>query len=173
MDKLLSKYLPLISFISIPIILLWHPNWVGILGYQPYWPLFWLLPWSMIHGSFKGSIGGLFLGLVLDAIFAPNNFTQIPGLILCGFWFGRISICSNVLLGHFRHGLICSIGSFVCSSIYFFQILVRNFPENNFSFYLPSLKNVLFEVFLTGLLAPLICSQLLRFFKSSKEKYGS
>ena len=105
----------------------------------------------------------LFLGLVLDAIFAPNNFTQIPGLILCGFWFGRISICSNVLLGHFRHGLICSIGSFVCSSIYFFQILVRNFPENNFSFYLPSLKNVLFEVFLTGLLAPLICSQLLRF----------
>ena len=32
-----------------------------------------------------GLIFGLFLGLILDSITLDNNFTQIPGLILCEF----------------------------------------------------------------------------------------
>ena len=48
MNKLFKKRLSIIIFIFIPIIYLWHPNWLGFLGIQPYWPLFWLLPWSMI-----------------------------------------------------------------------------------------------------------------------------
>ena len=98
-------------FIFVPIIFLWHPNWLGFLGVQPYWPLFWLLPWSMINGSINGLIFGLFLGLILDSLTLDNNFTQIPGLVLCGAWFGRIKIHSDILVGHFRYGLICSIAS--------------------------------------------------------------
>ena len=170
MNKFLKKKLSLISFIFIPIIFLWHPNWLGFFGIQPYWPLFWLLPWSMINGSTNGLILGFFLGLILDALTLDNSFTQIPGLILCGICFGRIKIHSDILVGHFRYGLICSFGSFLCGSLNFLQILFKNFSDGTFILLISSFQNILAEVFLTGLLAPLICSQLLKLFKFSREK---
>ena len=170
MNKFLTKHSSLICFIFIPIIFLWHPNWLGFLGIQPYWPLFWLLPWAMINGSINGLIFGFFLGLILDSVTVDNSFTQIPGLLLCGLWFGRIKIHSDILVGHFRYGLICSIGNFLCGILYFIQILVKNFSDFSFSLFIPSLQNIFAEVFLTGLLAPLICSKLLGLFKFSKEK---
>jgi len=170
MNKFLIKKLPIVSFIFVPIIFLWHPNWLGFLGVQPYWPLLWLLPWSMINGSMNGLIFGLFLGLILDSITVDSNFTQTPGLILCGVLFGRIKMQSDILVGHFRYGLICSFGSFLCGTIYFLQILFKNFSDNTFLLFFPSVKNILAEVFLTGFFAPLICSQLFRIFKFSRRK---
>ncbi|MCR8539192.1 MAG: hypothetical protein JJ848_002425 [Prochlorococcus marinus CUG1439] len=170
MNKFSTKKLSIICFIFIPIIFLWHPNWLGFLGIQPYWPLFWLLPWSMINGSINGLIFGLFLGLVLDSVTLDSSFTQIPGLILCGIWFGRIKIQSDSLVGHLRYGLICSFGSFLCGMLYFLQILVANFSDSTFLLFIPSVQNILADVFLTGFFAPLICSQLLRLLKSSGEK---
>ena len=169
MNKFFTEKFSIICFIFIPIIFLWHPNWLGFLGIQPYWPLFWLLPWSMINGPIKGLILGFFLGLILDSLTLENSFTQIPGLILCGIWFGRIKIHNDILVGHFRYGLICSIGTFLCGTLYFMQILVRNYSESTFLLFIPSVQNILAEVFLTGFFAPLICSQLLRLFKSSRE----
>ena len=171
MNKFFIKKLPVIFFILIPIIFLWHPNWFGFLGVQPYWPLFWLLPWSMINGSIKGLIFGLFLGLILDSLTIDNNFTQIPGLILCGFWFGRIKSHNDILVGHFRYGLICSLGSLLCGTLYFFQILMKNYSDSIFLLFIPSIQNILAEVFLTGFFAPLICSKLLKIIKSSGRKY--
>jgi len=147
-----------------------HPTWIEFLGVQPYWPLFWLLPWSTIHGSSSGAVVGLFLGLTLDSLAEGSSFTQIPGLILCGFWFGKIRMQRNFLVGHFRNGLICSIGSFLCGIIYTFQIFFKNVPEYNSLFIYPSLKNILAQIFLTGLFAPLICSQLQRLFLNSRDK---
>ena len=170
MDKFLKKNLSLISFVLIPIFFLWHPNWLGLLGNQPYWPLFWLLPWAMVHGSISGVIVGLFLGLTLDALSLESSFTQIPGLILCGSWFGRVKILNNAWVGHFRYGLICSIASFVCGALYFIQILIKHIPDNNYFLFFSSIKNILAQVFLTGLFAPIICSQLLKLFKSSIKK---
>ena len=170
MSKFFTKKLTLILFIFIPIIFLWHPNWLGFLGIQPYWPLFWLLPWSMLNGPINGLIFGLFLGLILDSLTLNSDFTQIPGLIVCGFLFGRIKLHSDTLVGHFRYGLICSFGSFVCGTLYFLQILFKNFSDSTFLLFMTSVQNILAEVFLTGLFAPLICSQLLRIFKSSREK---
>ena len=168
MNKFFTKNFSIICFIFIPIIFLWHPDWLGFLRIQPYWPLFWLLPWSMIHGSINGIIFGLFLGLILDSLTLDSSFTQIPGLILCGVWFGRIKIHSDILLGHFRYGLICSCGSFLCGTLYFLQILFKNFSDSTFLLFIPSFQNILAEVFLTGFFAPLICSQLLRLFKSPR-----
>ena len=165
-----KKKLPLIIFILVPIIFLWHPNWLGLLGVQPYWPLFWLLPWSMINGSINGVVFGLFLGIILDSLTLDSNFTQIPGLILCGYWFGRIKLHTNNLVGHLRFGLICCFGSFLCGTLYFLQILFKNFSESNFLLFFPSVQNILAEVFLTGFFAPLICSQLLKMFKFSERK---
>ena len=169
MNKFFTEKFSIICFIFIPIIFLWHPNWLGFLGIQPYWPLFWLLPWSMINGPIKGLILGFFLGLILDSLTLENSFTQIPGLILCGIWFGRIKIHNDILVGHFRYGLICSFGTFLCGTLYFMQILFRNYSESTFLLFIPSVQNILAEVFLTGFFAPLICSQLLRLFKSTRE----
>ena len=170
MNKFFTKQLSTICFIFIPIVFLWHPNWLGFLGIQPYWPLFWLLPWSMINGSIKGLIFGFFLGLILDSLTLNSSFTQIPGLILCGIWFGRIKFHDDILVGHFRYGLICSFGNFLCGILYFVQILIKNNSESNFILFLPSFQNILAEIFLRGLYAPLICSQLLRLFKVSRDK---
>tara|TARA_B100001989_G_scaffold226984_1_gene182901 strand:- start:130 stop:648 length:519 start_codon:yes stop_codon:yes gene_type:complete len=170
MSKLRIKNLPIFLFIFVPIIFLWHPNWLGFLGVQPYWPLFWLLPWSMVHGSARGLIFGLFLGLILDSLTLQNQFTQIPGLMLCGVLFGRVKLQSDILVGHFRHGLICSFGSFLCGTLYFLQILFNNFSGSTFLLFIPSFQNILAEVFLTGFLAPLICSQLLQIFKFSERR---
>jgi len=170
MKKFFIKRSSIICFIFIPIIFLWHPNWLGFFGVQPYWPLFWLLPWSMINGSINGLIFGLFLGLILDSVTLDNNFTQIPGLILCGILFGRIKFHSDIWVGHFRYGLICSFGSFLCGTLYFLQILFKNFSDSSFLMLIPSFKNILAEVFLTGLLAPFICYQLLKIFKFSTKK---
>ena len=174
MNKFFTKNSSIICFLFIPIIFLWHPNWLGFLGVQPYWPLFWLLPWSIINGSINGLIFGLFLGLILglilDSITLDNNFSQIPGLIICGFFFGRIKSHSDIVVGHFRYGLICSFGSFLCGTLYFAQILFRNFSDGNFLMFIPGVKNILAEVFLTGLFAPFICSQLLKMFKFSRGK---
>ena len=171
MIKFFTKKISIIFFIFVPIIFLWHPNWLGILGVQPYWPLFWLLPWSMINGSINGLIFGLFLGLILDSLTLDSNFTQIPGLIFCGVLFGRIKLHSNIVLNHFRFGLICSLGSFLCGTFYFLQILFKNFSDGTFIFFIPSVQNILAEVFLTGFFAPLICSQLFRIFKPSGRKF--
>ena len=124
----------------------------------------------MIHGSINGLIFGFFLGLILDSLTMDSNFTQIPGLILCGVVFGRIKSHSDILLNHFRFGLICSFGSFLCGTFYFLQILFKNFSDGNFLLFIPSIQNILAEVFLTGLFAPLICTQLVRMFKFSKKK---
>ncbi len=170
MNKFLTKKISIVSFVCIPIIFLWHPNWLGFLGVQPYWPLFWLLPWSMVNGSINGLIFGSFLGIILDSVTMDNSFTQIPGLILCGFWFGRFKKHSNPLVGHFRYGLICSFGSFLCGILFFLQILFKNFSESAFLLFIPSFQNIVAEVFLTGFFAPLFCSQLLRIFQFSREK---
>ncbi len=170
MSTFLKKNLSIIFFIFVPIIFLWHPNWLGFLGVQPYWPLFWLLPWSMINGSFNGIIFGLFLGLILDSVTLDNNFTQIPGLILCGFLFGKIKLNCDILVEHFRYGLVCSAGSFLCGTLYFLQILVKNYSDSTFILFFTSFHNILAEVFLTGFFAPLICSQLLRILQFSKKK---
>ena len=170
MNKFFEKKFPIVLFIFIPIIFLWHPNWLGFQGFQPYWPLFWLLPWSMINGSVNGLIFGIFLGLILDSVTLDSSFTQIPGLILCGIWFGRIKIYSDNIVGHLRYGLICCLGSFLCGILYFVQILFKYFSDATFLLFTTSVQNILAEVFLTGFFGPLICSQLFRLFKSLRQK---
>jgi len=170
MNTFFTKKLSIISFIFIPIIFLWHPNWLGFLGVQPYWPLFWLLPWSMINGSINGLVFGLFLGLILDSLTLDSNFSQVPGLICCGFLFGRIKLNSHIFVGHFRYGLICSFGSFLCGTLYLSQILFRNFSDRNSLMFIFGVKNILAEVFMTGLFAPFFCSLLLKMFKFSRRK---
>ena len=171
MEKYLNKHFSLFSFLFIPLLYFWDPNWLSFFGVQPYWPLFWLLPWSMIHGSIDGLVVGLCLGLFLDSLSPDGSFTQIPGLVFCGIWFGKLSISSKIIIGHLRYGLICSIASFVCGSLYFAQILIKNFSIKSILLYFPSISNIFANLFVTGLLAPLLCSLLFSLFNKSKGRY--
>ena len=171
MGNFFKKKISLISFLFIPIVYFWDPNWLGFFGVQPYWPLFWLLPWSMIYGSIDGLIVGLSLGLMLDSITPVSSLSQFPGLALCGFFFGKLSFSSNLFVAHFRYGLVCAVASFLCGLLLFSQILVKHASLNEIFMYYPSIRNIFAEVFITGLLAPFFCSLISDLFKRSKGRY--
>ena len=171
MEKYLKKHFSLISFLFVPIVYLWDPNWLEFFGVQPYWTLFWLLPWSMVYGPIDGLIVGLCLGLILDSLSPETSFTQIPGLVICGIWFGKVSLSSDPVIGHFKYGFICSFASFLCGLLYFSQILIENLSQNSIFLYFSSIRNIFAQVFITGLFAPLLCSLLFSLFKQSKGRY--
>ena len=160
MNSNFLKFLSFLSFLIIPILSLCQIRLLSIMGSQPYWPIFWLLPWAIVNGPIKTTITGLIIGLVLDSI---NNdlLTQIPGLMLCGFWFGRIGKISKSNFLGFKYGLIASIGTFICGFIYFLQLLLNLFIEKS-DFWLIAfgIKNIFAQVLLTGLLAPVFCTWL-------------
>ena len=158
------KYLPIFSFFLVPLLFLWNPAFFSFMGSQPYWPIFWLLPWAVINGPLEAILIGLLLGLLLDTI---NNdaITEIPGLMICSFWFGRVGHVNKFDFTPLKYGLTASIGSFMCSLIYFSQILLGVSLESSyFGLFQFGLKNIFSQVLLTGLLAPVFCSWLHRLF---------
>ena len=169
MDLNKRNYLSLLSFLLIPVLFLWNPSWISLMGVQPYWPLFWLLPWSIINGSLIGCLTGLIIGIILDSI---NNdlYTQIPGLILCGIWFGKLGNYKKNFFTKFKYGLSCSVGSLLCGLIYFSQIIYSNYVYKNFFSLSFGIRNIFSQVFLTGLLAPIFCSLLFTFFNKNRKR---
>ena len=167
----LNKYLSLISFLIIPLVIFWNPPWLSLMGYQPYWPIFWLVPWACIHGPFKSMILGFLLGLILDTINA-DLFTQIPGLMICGFWFGKVGNLNQFNKNTLQFGLMAALGSLMCGIIYFCQITVKLLLENSpVWFFTYGVKNIFAQLLLTALLAPVFCKWLyLLFSKKYKLK---
>ena len=163
----LPRYLSIISFLIIPLVISWNPSWFSLMGYQAYWPIFWLLPWALIHGPFKSTVVGFLLGFILDTINA-DYCTQIPGLMICGFWFGKIGSLNEFNNRPLHFGLTAGIGSLICGVIYYCQIVVKLSLENSpLWFFTYGVQNIFTQVFLTSLLAPVFCKWL--YFWFSKE----
>tara|TARA_B100000212_G_scaffold260807_1_gene200749 strand:+ start:156 stop:665 length:510 start_codon:yes stop_codon:yes gene_type:complete len=153
----LNQYTSLISFLLIPLLIFWNPSWLSLMGYQAYWPIFWLLPWALINGPFKSLLIGFLLGFILDTINA-DLYTQIPGLMICGFWFGKVGSLNYFHSTPLQFGLTAAIGSLICSLIYFFQMVVNLFfNESPVWFFSYGVQNIFAQVLLTGLLAPVFC----------------
>ena len=126
----LYQYLPLISFLLIPLLIFWNPSWFSLMGYQAYWPIIWLLPWALVHGSFKTMLLGFLLGFILDTI-NVDFYSQIPGLMLCGFWFGKFKSLNQFNNTPLQLGLTAAIGSLICGVMYFSQIIIKLFLNNS------------------------------------------
>ena len=156
----LNQYLSLLSFLIIPFVMFWNPSWLSLMGSQAYWPIFWLLPWSVINGPFKSMLVGFLLGLILDTIYA-DLYTQIPGLMICGFWFGKVGSLNRFNGNSHHYGLTAAIGSLICGIIYFCQMIVKllleDIPLWVFAY---GIQNIFAQVFLTSLLAPVFCKWL-------------
>ena len=156
----LPQNLSLISFLIILLVIFWNPSWLSLMGYQAYWPIFWLLPWALIHGPFKSIIVGFLLGFILDTINA-DSYTQIPGLVICGFWFGKIGILNQFNNRSLYFGLTAAIGTLICGVIYFCQMVVKLSLENSPLWIVSyGVQNIFTQVLLTSLLAPVFCKWL-------------
>tara|TARA_B100000900_G_scaffold386978_1_gene377857 strand:- start:63 stop:569 length:507 start_codon:yes stop_codon:yes gene_type:complete len=155
-----NQNLSLVSFLIIPLINFWNPSWLSLMGYQAYWPIIWLLPWALIHGPFKSMLLGFLLGFILDTI-NSDLYTQIPGLMICGFWFGKIGSFNKSNKSPLKFGLIAAIGNLLCGLIYFFQMNIKLLLENSPLLLFPyGFQNIFTQIFLTSLLAPVFCKWL-------------
>ena len=163
----LNTYFSLISFLTISLTMFWNPSWFSLMGFQANWPIFWLLPWALLHGPFKSMLVAFLLGFTLDTLNA-DLYTQIPGLMTCGFWFGKVGnshLFNNTKL---NYGLFAAVGSLLCGIIYFSQMVIYHLFENNtLWFFSYGVQNIFAQVFLTGLLAPVFCNWL--YFLFSRE----
>ena len=155
----------LFSFVLIPLLALWNPICFSLMEVQPYWPIFWLLPWSILNGSINGLIIGFIIGIILDSL---NNdiFTQVPGLLICGFWFGQLGELKN----RYQYGLVASLGSLICGSLYFFQLILFNYQNNPIWLLSFGLKNIFGQILLTGLFAPVLSTCLQGLFSKNLKK---
>ena len=172
MRKINRQYLSLLTFLFIPILSFWNPNFITLMGVQPHWSIFWLFTWANIYGSFNGFITGLSIGLVLDSL---NNdfYTQIPGFVICGIIFGRLSSYKSKNINKFKYGLICSVGSLVCNLLYFIQIILLNPNDITIPLVAYGIKTISAQIFLTAILAPILCSWLFNIFnKKNPQKYS-
>ena len=171
--KLINKRISLLTFVFIPIFFLWDPNFISLMGVQPHWPIFWLFPWACIYGSFYGFLAGLSLGIVLDSL-NYDIYSQIPGLVLCGIIFGRFTSYKSDDLNQLKYGLICAVGSFISNSLYFCQIILNNFSDINTILISNGIKIIFAQLFLTGILAPIICKWLFNIFlRDQHNKYST
>ena len=156
----LKHSLSYISFLLIPLVTFWNPPWLSLMGYQAYWPIFWLLPWALINGPLKSILLGFLLGFILDTI-NEDVYTQIPGLMICAFWFGKVGSLNQFKNAPLQFGLTAAIGSLICGLIYFCQMVVNLLFMNSHLWIVSyGLQNIFAQVFLTGLLSPIFCKWL-------------
>jgi hypothetical protein len=110
MDLLTRQPLLAASVLLVPLLVLASPGWLALDGVGPCWAVLWLLPWALCDGPFSGACAGLALGLLLDALH-PGGVTQIPALLLLGWWWGRMGRRAAPIQRSFSLGLLALIGT--------------------------------------------------------------
>ncbi|KEF41172.1 MAG: membrane protein [Cyanobium sp. CACIAM 14] len=94
----------------VPLLALASPGWLTLDGVAPCWAVLWLLPWALSDGPVSGAFTGLGLGLLLDGLHA-GAVTQVPALMLLGWWWGRMGRRAPPIQRSFSLGLLALLGS--------------------------------------------------------------
>ncbi len=155
-----SRLIYIFSGLSVPFLALASPHWLTLKGVGPCWPIFWLLPWSLEFGPRYGMFAGLCLGLVLDGV-SLGGASQVPALLLLGFWWGRIGKKGLPVDLSLNLGLFAWIGTIIFGLTIWMQFCF--FQGNNFSAWFNSwaLHTLFAQTIVTALMAPIVCSWLL------------
>ncbi len=144
-----------LSLILVPWLTFLAPSWLNLNGILPVWAILFLLPFSLKTGESIGCLLGLFLGLLLDGL-SLDMATHIPILILLGFWWGKLGRRGPEIKQSFVLGLLAFVGSIFFGLSLWLQMIF--FHSNEFLFIFWGLKNLLSQSFITGLLAPILCT---------------
>jgi rod shape-determining protein MreD len=98
------------SILLVPVLTLAAPGWPRLAGVGPCWAILWLLPWALSEGRRFGVLAGAILGLLLDALH-QGGASEMPALMLLGWWWGRIGRLGPPVERSFSLGLLALLGT--------------------------------------------------------------
>jgi rod shape-determining protein MreD len=140
----------------VPLLTMASPGWLKIAGVAPSWAVLWLLPWALVDGPVSGAVAGLALGLVLDALHL-GSASEVPALMLLGWWWGRIGRRAAPIDRSFSLGLLALMGTALLGASLMLQLHLRGaLPLPLIGWHI-----LVAQCLITALLAPLVCSLLL------------
>jgi rod shape-determining protein MreD len=142
----------------VPLLVLAAPAPLLLAGVPPCWAVLWLLPWALMDGPLSGAVAGLGLGLLLDALHG-GPISEIPALTLLGWWWGRLGRKAPPIERSFSLGLLALLGAALQGMLIWLQQLWWGAAPG------AALHTLLAQTLVTGLLAPLLCSLQLLFWR--------
>ena len=175
----------LATALLVPWFTLASPAWLKLAGVSPAWSVLWLLPWALVEGPVWGAVAGLGLGLLVDSLHS-GPVTLVPGLALLGWWWGRLGRKGRPIQRSFSLGLLALLGSLVLGLSLMLQWgllwgLARRAAGSLAAELQPALlalpgwswedlggaglQALLAQTLLTALLAPMLCSLQLLFWR--------
>jgi len=98
------------SLLLVPVLTLAAPGWPRLAGVGPCWAILWLLPWALAEGRLSAILAGATLGLLLDSLH-HGGVSEIPALMLLGWWWGRIGRLGAPVERSFSLGLLALLGT--------------------------------------------------------------
>ncbi len=143
------------SALLVPLFQLVAPSWLVLDGVGPSWAMLWLLPWALVDGPVSGGIAGAALGLVLDGL-SLGDSSQIPALVLMGWWWGRLGRRGQPIQRSLNIGLLAWIGTLVLGLSLWLQLLMLESADALLQAW--ALHTTLAQALITGLLAPMVGS---------------
>lgn len=143
------------SALLVPLFQLVAPSWLMLDGVGPSWAMLWLLPWALVDGPVSGGIAGAALGLVLDGL-SLGDSSQIPALVLMGWWWGRLGRRGQPIQRSLNIGLLAWIGTLVLGLSLWLQLLMLESADALLQAW--ALHTTLAQALITGLLAPMVGS---------------
>ena len=161
------KHFVFLTALFVPFLRYISPGFFSLMGVGPSWAVLWLLPWALAEGSFSGALAGASLGLILDAI-SLGDATQVPALVILGFWWGRLGRVGIKLEKIFALGLLGWIGSILLGLSLWLQLFFVKESGSLILFNAWSLHTLLAQSIMTSLLAPIVSSWLLLLFRSRR-----
>ncbi len=151
----------------VPLFTLFSPPFFSIGGVGPEWAVLWILPWALEEGPLSGIFAGFCLGMILDGI-SLYGATHTPALILLGYWWGLLGRKQKFFDKVFLLGLLGWLGSFISGIFLWLQNIFLVTEGKLFFYNVWSFHTILAASIMTGLIAPILCSIILRAFFSGK-----
>lgn len=155
MARLHQQPICVASSLLVPLVTLATPPWLGLDGIPPAWAVIWLLPWALVDGPVSGALSGLAVGLVMDGLHLSGS-SQIPALVLLGWWWGRLGRRGQPIQRSLNLGLLAWIGTVVLGLSLWLQWLLLGAPEAMIQAW--ALHTTVAQSLITALLAPMVGS---------------
>jgi hypothetical protein len=93
----------------VPLLTLASPGFLRLAGVAPVWAVLWLLPWALVDGPVSGVLAGAAAGLLVDGLH-HGGVSQVPALMLLGWWWGRLGRRGPPVERSFSLGLLAMLG---------------------------------------------------------------